>query len=59
MIFARPSVRFWFAWRPVRLRDGSIAWLEVVEIHRGMQIGDTKERKGGRWKDYTLANQGE
>lgn len=49
--------RYWFAWRPVRTRGGAVVWLEVVEIHRGYQIGDTAKRKSGPWIEYTIANE--
>jgi len=43
-------VRYWFAWRPVWLKEGGIAWLEVVYVDRGFACGK------GDWKSYTLAN---
>lgn len=27
----RKAGYLWFAWRPVRLDDGTVAWLEIVE----------------------------
>lgn len=31
--------RRWFAWRPVRLLDGRLAWLQVVEWRARDEVG--------------------
>lgn len=38
--------RPWFAWRPVRLEDGTWAWRETVERHQAMAYDVPRYRLG-------------